>query len=299
MTEINTQEVNKSDLPTGPSLALLICTMDRPDVLKRCLESIVAGQALPLEIIVSDDSPDGQDTEAICSAFPNVRYIKGPGRGLCANRNAIIRQSRADFLSLLDDDAVVSSDFIKNALGMIGNVPEKTLITGRIYETEDLQGAPNNRSFLGFFGNPPKTRFENIHLNCNLIPRAAFDEVQFDERIAYGYEDMDVCSQLLVRGYSIRYEPSLINWHLPPRRNLAKEKERFTLAERARFYTSVKFYMLWQRNFPALITYILAAPAHRVLHAVKSGKWYDLSHAFTDMIFAVRSAWEERAAKIT
>ena len=58
-----------------PSLAILICTMSRPQELNRCLESIAKSGRQPAEIVVSDDSPDGKETEAVCSGFPLVRYF--------------------------------------------------------------------------------------------------------------------------------------------------------------------------------------------------------------------------------
>ncbi len=37
---------------TTPTLAILICTVDRPEGLRRCLASIAAGTAQPAEILV-------------------------------------------------------------------------------------------------------------------------------------------------------------------------------------------------------------------------------------------------------
>ncbi len=66
------------------------------------------------------------------------------------------------------------------------------------------------------------------------------------------------------------------------------------MRERARFYTSVKRYLLWERNFPKLLAYVVVAPAHRALHAIKTGKWFDVIPAVTDMGFAFRATLRER-----
>jgi GT2 family glycosyltransferase len=280
--------------PPAPTLAILICTVNRPEVLRRGLRAIAAGTAQPDAVLVSDDSADGAATAAVCAEFPAVRYLPGPRRGLCANRNAVIRAADTDFVSLLDDDAVVSADFVARARAALPTLPAKTLLTGTVIET-DHPVVAGNATFLGFFGKPPRGRYENINLNCNVFPRAALAEAPFDETIFYGYEDMDVCARLLARGYSIRLDAALVNTHLPPRRTAGVDKQRFIMGERARFYTSVKRYLLWERKPAKLLAYLLLAPLHRLLHALKTGKWYDLTHAVTDMGFALRATFRERA----
>jgi GT2 family glycosyltransferase len=280
----------------GPpaALSILVCTVDRPELLRRCLAAIAAGTALPAEVLVSDDSRDGAAAASVCAGFAGVRYLRGPRRGLCANRNAVIRQARTDFVSLLDDDAVVAVDFVARALAALAGLPPRTLVTGTVFET-DRPVVAGNPSFLGFFGKQPDRRYENINLNCNLLPRGAFAEAGFDETIGYGYEDMDLCARLLSRGYTIRLDPALVTTHLPPRRSTALDRRRFAMAERARFYTSVKRYLLWQRKPSKLLAYLVVAPAHRALHALKTGKWFDLPHAVADMAWALRATLRERA----
>jgi GT2 family glycosyltransferase len=123
--------------------------MNRPEALRRCLASISSGTAQPLKIIVSDDSLDGTLSAAVCAEFPNVLYLKGPTRGLCGNRNEIVRRSSAQFVSLLNDDAVVSREFVRRATDIAVGLPARTLVSGSVIETEQL-AAPSNPTFLGF-----------------------------------------------------------------------------------------------------------------------------------------------------
>jgi GT2 family glycosyltransferase len=288
------QSQSACSVPTAspPTLGILICTINRPRELHRCLASIAAGRALPTEVLVSDDSPNGGETAAVCRAFSGVRYFAGPRRGLCANRNAVIGRAGTDFVSLLDDDAVVSVDFISLAFSVIRALPERTLVTGTVIE-DGHPVIPGSASFLGFFTHAPDGRVSNINLNCNLFPRTAFEDARFDERISYGYEDMDLCTRLISGGYGIRHDPRLVNTHLPPRRSPIADKERFVMAGRARFYTSVKRYLLYERSLPKLLAYVVLAPPHRALYAVKSGKWFDVPNAVSDMVAALRDSMRE------
>jgi GT2 family glycosyltransferase len=278
----------------GPSLAILICTANRPELLRRCLAAIMAGEMQPSEVLVSDDGREGLEADAACAEFPGVRYFRGPRRGLCANRNAVIHQARSDFVSLLDDDAIVSTEFVRRAFAIIADLPPRTLVTGRILEAGRSITA-DNVTFLGYFGKPPDGRYDNINLNCNLIPRGAFANASFDETIFYGYEDMDVCTQLRAQGYVIRFNNDLVNTHAPPQHSAFASRERYSLAERARFYTSVKRYLLWERSWPKLLAFIALAPGHRALHDIKTRRWFDLPGSVVDIVFALRATLRERA----
>jgi glycosyltransferase involved in cell wall biosynthesis len=268
--------------------------MDRAQELRRCLNSIAACTTQPTEIIVSDDGQNRAETQEVCAGFPLVRYFPGPCRGLCANRNAAIDHATADFVSLLDDDVVVPPDFISLAFAIVAKLPAQTLVTGTAIDA-GRPVIPNSPSFLGFFGRAPNGDFRNINLICNLLPRSAFQEEKFDEIMRYGYEDMDLCTRLLARGYVVRHEPKLVTTHLPPPRSAAVNRERKALAERARFYATVKRYLMYERSAVRLLAYVVVAPVHRALHAGKAGKWSEVPVALTDMCFAIRNSFRERA----
>jgi GT2 family glycosyltransferase len=277
-----------------PSLTLCICTVDRVDILRRCLESVIKGSIQPDAVLVSDDSADGSKVAMVCRDFEGVTYIQGPRRGLCANRNWVIRHATTTHVSLLDDDAMVSESFIKDAKALISECADNVIITG-IVDEPHAPVISFNPSFLGHFTKPPKDRFENVNLNCNVFPRHAFDHANFDEAIAYGYEDMDLCSHLLFLGFRIQFESRLQNLHRPPNHTAPVKKVRFLRTERARFYTSVKRYMLWKRNYFALFAYLILAPIHRAAHAIKGGFWFDLKYCIPDMMAAFQGALRERA----
>jgi glycosyltransferase involved in cell wall biosynthesis len=268
------------------TLTICICTMSRPATLKRCLESIYAGSVIPAAVIVSDDSTDETVNQEIRSLFPLVSFVEGPRRGLCANRNHVIRYAETDYVSLLDDDAVVGDQFVAQVVALLPKLADREIVTGDLIETDTLVTL-KNASFWGYFTGDPSRRNETIHLNSNAFPRKAFEEVQFDEDIAYGYEDMDVCSHLLSLGYRIRHEPSLVNRHLPPKMDAPTFRARERLQERARFYTSVKRYFKWERNWIKGIAYLLLAPLHRAAHDVKVRNFRDIIYCVPDAIFAV------------
>lgn len=237
---------------------------------------------------MSDDSRSPEETQYICRKFDRVRYLRGPQRGLCANRNHAVRACTGDYIALMDDDAILLPDFIRVGRGLIHEADGRTLFTGEVLEYGS-QYASRNPSFWGHFTCLPTERYETINLNCNLFPRAAFAAAQFDEHIRYGYEDMDLCAHLLSLGYQIHFVSELINEHRPPKKTEAVRTQERRLAEEARFYTSLRRYTLWQKNKAKAMAYIILAPLHRIGFDVKMKDWADIPHSFRDMKSALQA----------
>ncbi len=270
------------------TLTIAICTRDRPGPLHRCLQSIATGTRAPHAVVVSDDSDTARE---VCAAFPGVTYIAGPRRGLCANRNFVLKFVATTHFALIDDDGYVSHDFVEKSLQLAEASPG-TVFTGIVREA-GTEIAPSNSFFLGHFGKLPNNApLRNINLNCNLMPTSAIKYAVFDEFIRWGYEDTDFCAQLIAAGFEIKFTPLLKNHHEPP--NGGSGPRRFQEVQNARIYTSIKRHLIWQKSYPKLAVYIIAASAHRAVYGLKKREWHYLAGTGADMIAAIRGAWRER-----
>ncbi len=274
------------------TLSICVCTRDRPVQLRRLLESIAGGRVLPGVVFVSDDSEDPAAASAVCRDFSFVRYSQGPKRGLCANRNAVIARVDTEYVSLIDDDAVVSADFLEQLHDLLPQLDGRTLVSGDVIEYAG-RSAPKNPSFWGHFVRIPKDGvLRTINLNCNCIPRRAFSVAAFDESLVYGYEDMDLCSQLLRKGFRIQYVPSLVNKHCPPIRTGEVEDFRYRYTQQARFRTSMMRYLVWERKAHLAMLYFGLAPLHRALYDLKTHRLSDLKRIPSDILSASAHAFK-------
>lgn len=91
-------------------LSVIICTYDRPNLLRQVLESLV-GQTLPQEdfevVVIDDGSPES--TREIVEPFMNVlplNYLYQNNAGLASAKNHGIFASRGEIVLFLDDDDV-------------------------------------------------------------------------------------------------------------------------------------------------------------------------------------------------
>ena len=281
-----------------PALSIGICTANQPAMLRRCLASIEQGESLPAEVVVGDDSLDGAQTLAVCSEFSFVRYVRGPRRGICANRNVVIAATLGEYLSLLDDDAEVTPEFVRTAQNLASLADGRTVFTGDVMENGFDRVPPTNPTFWGHYGRPLSEvgGCETVQLNSNLFPKTAFKDARFDEHIVFGYEEMDLCQQMLSDGFRIEYRRELLSLHLPPPRSKAVELFPGLHVERARYYTSLKRYMMWQSRPVRACAYAALAPLHQAAHYILRKQIRRALAGFGDMTWAFRQALASRKA---
>ena len=133
------------------TVTLIVTTLKRPALLPRALRSAFR-QRLPageqLELIVSDDDPDGSGLHALAavqadfSTAVSVKYIKraeGPG-GVAASRNRALAIAGGEWIAFLDDDDRLLDDALCMLLER-ARTEDAAFCAGNYYRIhEDLHG---------------------------------------------------------------------------------------------------------------------------------------------------------------
>jgi glycosyltransferase involved in cell wall biosynthesis len=97
------------------SASVIIPTRDRPEDLRKCVQSLVAQTRLPEEIVVVDDGTlDPAPLISIAEAAGvHFLYIPKEGPpGQARSRNIGVARSSGDIVFFLDDDVVLESDYL-------------------------------------------------------------------------------------------------------------------------------------------------------------------------------------------
>ncbi len=90
-----------SDVPT---ISVIIPTHNRVTTLARALDSVLAQNLKPLEIIVIDDGSNDETGELLKLNYPQVKSYRQSNHGVSHARNRGIESARGDWIALLDSD---------------------------------------------------------------------------------------------------------------------------------------------------------------------------------------------------
>ncbi len=200
----------------------LVPTYERAADLDRMLASLLAGEAVPGEVVVVDASARG-DTAVVVSAWaaraPAVRFVyerAAPGRP--RQRNRTLELARGELLLFLEDDVVYEPAFLRELLraledaavaaatGLLTNQRRHGVLL-RAAQAAFLQVryAPRayyQRSALPAYLYRPAAPApaEPLSGGLALVRRAALGPFRFDERITY-FDDDDLSLALARGGY--------------------------------------------------------------------------------------------------
>ncbi len=224
------------------SASVCICTRNRPAELRRALDSIAASSRQPTQVIVSDDG-DEDGAAALVAAHPlPIVYTAGPRSGLGANRNHAITVATGDYLLFLDDDGALGETFLEQVGRVLGGLdPERrarAIVTGADIEDGRLV-TPNDQGLLGFQSRAykPGAPLHTVVINAALFPRRLFEDVGFDPNLRYGFDEVDITTQAVARGFTIVPCFDAVNYHFPSPVGRAEYRDQ---ASASRLYVTLK-----------------------------------------------------------
>ncbi|HET7584838.1 MAG TPA: glycosyltransferase [Gemmatimonadaceae bacterium] len=121
-----------SHTPPLPTVTAVVCTHDRPALLRRALSSLLSQRLPATEILVVDNAPSSDATRNLVHGeFPAVRYEHEPVPGLDFARNRALHAATSDVVAFLDDDAAADAGWVE-ALAHVMRDPHVGMCTGRV-----------------------------------------------------------------------------------------------------------------------------------------------------------------------
>lgn len=115
-------------------LSILLATKDRPDMVIRCVSSIIETSTHEsiFEIIILDQSSNPQNE----IRDHRVRYAHQPEIGKCRALNIGVSISKYEYMAVIDDDCVVESNWVLKMYTAIKNLDENNIVTGKVIAGE-------------------------------------------------------------------------------------------------------------------------------------------------------------------
>jgi glycosyltransferase involved in cell wall biosynthesis len=205
-------------------------------------------------------------TQGVVSHFPDTKYVVGPRRGVCANRNcALSHLTDVDYVACIDDDGFVSPDYLAIAHGTYDQLSEtqrsRTILTGtRIDGSHENRGETTCRiDFRCYFVRSEIP--EVAAASYSVYPRSFFERHPWDEQLFFGYEDAELSLRALKDGYKIVHVPNMVLTDAAPRQStILEDSGRVTgydfHGEAARLYVGVKRYKDIEPNYAKLAAFV-------------------------------------------
>jgi glycosyltransferase involved in cell wall biosynthesis len=202
-----------------PRISVVIPTFRRPDLLARCLASVLGQRFDPraYEVIVVDDGHD-EATRALVESLrpadgaPALRYLRpAHGRGPAVARNAGWRAARATLIAFTDDDTIPDAAWLAEGERELGS---RVAVCGRVV-VPPLQEPPTDHELM----TRGLASAEFVTANA-FVRRDALEQVGgFDERFRRAWrEDSDLQFRLARLGEVARIERATVLHPVRPER---------------------------------------------------------------------------------
>jgi GT2 family glycosyltransferase len=164
---------------TKPIISACLFTRNPQTDSFRKIARALSYQTLPLqewELIIIDnksDPPVKANFESDFSWHPNVQFVIEPSIGFQYVHRRAILESRADWIVILADDCILSTEYLKSALKLIKNHPEVGVFSGlityqfpegvNILEKNINEALYTRKPFEGYFETSEKSRITFAH----------------------------------------------------------------------------------------------------------------------------------------
>lgn len=200
-----------------PLVSIIILTFNRLDVTQACLDSIQRHTPQPHEIIMVDNGSSDGTVEWLkkrVAIQPTIRLIENSTNcGFSAGCNQGIQAARGEYLLLLNNDTVVTADWLAGMLECLKD-PQVGIVGPMTNKLSDIQQWPwsdyHNLEGLDRFAAEFRQRHRywwipsrRIVGFCMLFRRALVHKIGLlDEQFGSGnFEDDDFCLRAALAGY--------------------------------------------------------------------------------------------------
>ena len=187
--------------------SIVVPVLNRPDLTRRCLESVVRNTTSPHELILVDNGSD-EGTRRMLRGFP-ARVLRNPRNlGFARAVNRGIRASRGDVVVLLNSDTEVPRGWVE---GMRKAMSGRTGLVGPATD-----GARNGQRRAGPSRSRIPLRLPILYGFCLMIRREVLGDVGlFDPRFfPGGFEDSDYCLRAAEAGWNCALAPWVFVRHV-------------------------------------------------------------------------------------
>jgi GT2 family glycosyltransferase len=187
------------------SLTVVLGTINRRPVLRKCLEALIGGTSAQEIVVVDAGSTDG--TLEYLASLKSVRIVcDGKLTSQAESLNRVFRTIKTDYVCWLSDDNVVLRDALDLAVSILEEHPDVGMVA---LKTRDVVGPGRNVPYIGGIWMSGVLNCNQGVLRTELLHRVG----GFDERFGdYGI-DADLTTAILLTGHKVVYTKAVAIHH--------------------------------------------------------------------------------------
>jgi glycosyltransferase involved in cell wall biosynthesis len=221
------------------TVSVVICTRDRPALLRMALESVLATNYPDFEAIVVDNASRTTATRDFVRSHtdPRVKLICKRQPGASRARNAGLLAAHGEVVAFVDDDVVVDGQWLRALVSRFNNGPSVSCVSGMVpageirtpaqaYFDKRVGWSDSTTARLYDWSFPPPDvplfpfavgRYgtgANFAVKRDVALRlGGFDELLGPGTPTGGGEDLDLFFRILRSGGQLVHDPTAIAWH--------------------------------------------------------------------------------------
>ena len=217
-------------MSSDAAITVAIATYNGRHLLEATLPSFAAQTHPGIQLLVVDDGSTDGTADWLAERWPQVRLVRhASNRGVTAALNSCLSAAGTQLVGLFNNDVELAPDCIAELVAALRRHPEAAAAGPKLLAYEDrgrIDGAGDIYSWVGSgwrrgHGEPDRGQFDapcavfGICGGAAVLRRKALAAVGgFDEAFFAFYEDVDWSFRAQLAGFSIRYVPSAIAYHM-------------------------------------------------------------------------------------
>jgi hypothetical protein len=217
--------------PQKPMVSIVSVNYDQPQVTCEMLESLRKVTYPNFEILIVDNGSPTTSPDIIKEKYPEVQLIiSAENLGFAGGNNIAIKQTKGDYVLLLNNDTEVKPDFLESFVELMESDKRIGITSSKIlyfYEDNMIQyaGMSALNPITSRGGSDGDKEIDNGQYNvvketfyphgaCMMIRKSVLEEIGllYEGYFLY-YEEYDFADRVRQAGYKIYYQPNATILH--------------------------------------------------------------------------------------
>ena len=225
------------------SIFILYYKKESLDDLLNCVRHVKKSTFKNVELIVVNNGLKRSFKKEVLDIYPNAIHInKKTNTGFTGGNIEALKHATGDIVLLLNDDAIIHPEAIKNAVRLFESGPNIGIVGGKIFTLSDnhpplRESNPfhTHQKINPFGGEAITSNFDPINANVDTVSGSMFfirkkliDEIGFlDENFFAYYEEADLAIRAQLNGWLVVYSGNIKLWHKDASTNPDPLRSRF------------------------------------------------------------------------